>query len=712
MEKYSGQLNDFKYNIISKTSHHKNKSGEYEVKEYCENIFTFDIETTSAWLENGKIIGYRKGESSEYWNSLTPISLCYIWQFSVDDNVYYGRNLKDFVKVLKKLPKKAKTIIWVHNLPFEFVFLSNILTWEKVFARTPHKPMKATCKEFPNIEFRCTYALTRLSLATWGEQLGVLKAVGDLDYDVLRTPLTKLTETEMYYCEQDCRVVTAGIRDYLKRYKRQDNIPLTQTGTVRRVVKDILMNDEEYSSFIKTLVPRNAKIYKMLMDVFVGGYTHANRYYSGRVIHGLIEHYDFASSYPTVMVCEKYPMSPWVYLGDFLPDEKNFDEWAYIIRVKFGQPKCQTFNTYLQASKCYSIKNGRYDNGRIIDAEEVECILTEQDYLTIKETYKWESMEIIYVYKSKKEYLPKPFIEYILSLYKNKTELKDVEGFEELYMQSKQYINSMFGMTVTAIIQSEVVFDGINWTTEKLTEEMVNKKLNNLRNGGKRDKKYFLNYAWGCWVTAYARRNLWRCMIPNDMNVLYVDTDSIFLKGKGDFAWYNDEITEKLRRACDKLDIDFSLTRPLKPNGKPAPLGIFSKEDDCCEFVTLGAKRYVERRVKDDKLHLTVSGINKGAVALLKNDISNFTDGFNFDKDDDSVTKKMCTYIIDQPVVQFPDGYVSDYRFGINLRRNGYLLSMTDEYKELINFLDMTVDDLSDTAINRIKAFWSTETEE
>lgn len=712
MELYSGQLNKYEYNIITKKAHSKNKKGEYAVKELCENIFTFDIETTSAWLENGKIIGYKKGKSAEYWNSLRPISLCYIWQFSVDDTVYYGRNLKDFKKVLSKLPKVAHTIIWVHNLSFEFMFLANILTWDKVFARNAHKPIKAVAKEFPNIEFRCSYTLTRLSLATWGEQLGVLKAVGDLDYEKMRTPLTPLSEKELNYAEMDCRVVTAGIRDYLKRYKYQKDIPLTQTGTVRREVKDLLMSDPEYCRFIKTLVPRNSQEYKMLMDIFSGGYTHANRFYSGNVIEGLIEHYDFTSSYPTVMISEKYPMTPWVYIGKEIPEDSTFEDCAYIIKVKFTHLVCQTFNTYLQASKCSSIAGGMYDNGRVMEAESVECLFTEQDFLTLRETYTWEEMEVVYVYRSYKKYLPKLFIEYILKLYKNKTELKDVEGFEDLYMQSKQYINSMFGMTVTAIIQSEVVLDGDNWITLPLTEEMVDSKLYNLKHGGVRDKKYFLSYSWGCWVTAYARRNLWKCMIPNDMNVIYVDTDSIFLKGKGDFTWYNNEITEKLRKSCEINGIDFELTRPLKPSGKPAPLGLFTKEDDCEEFITLGAKRYVERRVKDGELHLTVSGINKGAVVMLEDNIYNFTDGFNFDKDDDSVTKKLCTYIVDQPVVQFPDGFVSDYKYGINLRRNGYVLTMTDEYKELINFMNMTVDDLGEEAINRLRAIWSTKSEE
>ncbi len=93
-------------------------------------------------------------------------------------------------------------------------------------------------------------------------------------------------------------------------------------------------------------------------------------------------------------------------------------------------------------------------------------------------------------------------------------------------------------------------------------------------------------------------------------------------------------------------------------------------------------------------MHLTVSGINKKAVELLNNDISNFKDGFDFDKDADCVTKKLPTYLTQMPIVKWNDGYVSRYRYGINLRRNGYLLTMTDEYKELIQYYEMNIEDL------------------
>ena len=688
---YTGQLRDYSFDkekVVTK------KKGKQTVTYYCNSILTFDIEVSSAWLEDGKVIGYRKGETAEYWNSLQPLALPYIWQFSCDGVVYYGRELWDFEQVLRDIPSELQCIIWIHNLSYEFSFLTNFLSWDSVFARSAHKPMKCVPEKYPNIEFRCSYMLTRLSLDTWGKQLGVTKATGDLDYEILRTPYTPLTETELHYCEQDCLVVEAGIKDYVKRYEKQRNIPLTQTGTVRIEVKNRLMCDKQYCSKIKKLVPKNAREYKMLQNIFAGGYTHANRWYAGEILKEHIEHYDFASSYPTVMIAEKYPSAPWVYTAEHeIPKESRFENFAYIIHARFSQLNSISYNTYIQASKAVCIR-GKYDNGRVLSADVLEMWFTEQDWLTIKNNYEWQELEVIHLYESRKEYLPKAFTEYILELYANKTELKDILEKEDLYLQSKQYINSLYGMSVTAIVQANVLLNGDEWTTEALTEEIVNEKLKTLRYPNPREKRYFLSYSWGCWVTAYARRNLWKCIESCDEDMIYCDTDSIFVRGQHDFSWYNEEITEKLRVACEIQGLDFNKTHPKTPKGVEKPLGVFAPEDNCIEFVTLGAKRYVERRETDGKLHLTVSGINKGAVELLNDDIANFRDGFDFDKDADCVTKRLSTYINDMPVSIWQDGYVSRYTHGINLRRTGYNLTMTDEYKELINYYNMTVDEL------------------
>ena len=706
---YVDQLKDKKdWKISSKKSHHKNKEGKYKKEQHLNNIITFDIECTSAWIREGEVIPYETGHSNDYWNNLQPLALCYLWQCSVDDTVYYGRMLESFLWLLRDLPKDVSIIIWVHHLAYEFQFLANVLTWNKVFARMPHKPMKASCEEYPDIEFRCTYMLTRLSLASWGKQLGVYKAVGDLDYDKLRTPLTPLTPEELHYGEQDCLVVYAGIQDYLKKYNQQHRIPLTQTGTVRRAVKDLLTCDKSYIRKIKKLVPKTPAEYKRLQRIFAGGYTHANQMYSGKVVEEHIEHYDFASSYPTVMLCEKYPMSAWYYNGiNVIPDDAEFENTAFIFYLEFQKIESISFNTYIQSSKCTGT-NMRYDNGRVLSADTLEMYMTEQDYITIRNNYKWKKVNVVRVWRCKKEYLPKPFLEYILELYENKTSLKDVAGQEDLYLQSKQYINSLYGMMVTALIQSDVVYKDNTWSIKELTVKDVEKKLRSLSNYRDREKRYFLSYSWGCWVTAYARRNLWECIESCDHDVLYCDTDSIFVRGSHDFTWYNDKVTEKIRKSCKSNKLDFNKTRPVTPKGKVKPLGIFEREEDCTQFKTLGAKRYVERRT-DNELHLTVSGINKEAVELLNDNIDNFADGFDFNMDADCVHKKLSTYLDDMPEVKYPDGYTSKYKFGINMRNTGYLLTITDEYKLLIKYMNYALHDLPEAFINHLRGTWREE---
>ena len=92
-------FNQNKFNTYPKR---KACKGEWDLE--CDDILTFDIEVSSGWLQNGKVIGYHPGEADSYWNKLTPVALCYIWQFSFNEDVYYGRNLEEIMMILSKLP--------------------------------------------------------------------------------------------------------------------------------------------------------------------------------------------------------------------------------------------------------------------------------------------------------------------------------------------------------------------------------------------------------------------------------------------------------------------------------------------------------------------------------------------------------------------------------------------------------------------------------
>lgn len=688
-----------------------------------DNILTLDIETSSAWInENGDMIPYIPGRKDKYWNKLECYCLPYIWQFSYDSEIYYGREFRDFEKVLTKLPSDTHFIIWVHNLGYEFEFLNDFLDFESVFARQAHHPIKAIPAKYPNIEFRCSYTLTRLSIDSWGKTLGFPK-LHSLDYVNLRTPKTELTEQELAYCARDCEVVYQGIFKYREKYDHIERIPLTQTGEVRRVLKNRLKKNDSYMRKMIKLLPWSAEFYGILKKTFAGGYTHANAI-NANYTHTAEEMghpgyaFDFTSSYPFVMCSEKFPMTPF-YEDEY--DETKTDVKAYLLYIHFENIEAITFNHYISESKCddleYYDDSIDYDNGRVVRAKSLSMWLTEQDFDIIKRTYKIGSYAIMRCYSSIKAYLDRTIIDYILELYENKTRYKDVEGWEDIYAQSKQFINSLFGMMVTDMIMDQILFENGQWIEEKREKKDVEDYIQELRTKNK--GRTFLCYAHGIWITAYARHNLWDCILAPgvDEDVIYCDTDSLKLREFHDWTDYNNKVDEKLKKMCEKRDIDFMRTRPKDPKGIEHPLGYFSREDDWLEFKTLGAKRYVYRSAKDGKLHLTVSGINKEAVICLDNDIENFNENTVFDKDRtqpkldkngnpevdeagaiiyEGVKKQYLIHLKDmKPVVWNlgkEDEYVSDWKCGIAMRPTGYDMSITSEYLMLIENLKTTLE--------------------
>lgn len=680
MIEYKDQMKTQKLNIVKKRRGRKKKT-----EKKCIDILTFDIEVTSYWITSaGKIIGYKPGKDADYWNDMKKGSLPYIWQFSFNDQVYYGRDIKGFKKVLDDLPEDVLFIIWVHNLGYEFqTALINLFTVDKMFARTPHSPMYATFKEHPNIQFRCSYILTNMSLDTWGKQLSVQKLTGDLDYTKLRTPKTKLTKKEIKYCEYDCLVVYEGIKDHLKQYKDVFDIPLTSTGKVRRPFKELVTSDKEYMNKMKKLVPTDIAEYERWRAVFAGGYTHCNRKYLNKTITDPVYHVDIASSYPFILCAYKFPYNKWTYKGRVMPEPEKFDVRAYICRLKFTGIRCKSWNTYISTSKCIDGRRIIADNGRLLLADQVTIYVTEFDYDTIMATYDFEKVESEGCWCCHKQYLPAIYIDFVLKQYEGKTSLKGVDPVR--YAISKTYINSLYGMAVSNIVQSDVTFDPEGgWNIEPLTVDKVEYKFEKMRRWF--DKSYFLHYAAGCWVTAAARHRLWQCIRKIDNDLVYTDTDSLFYLNDHNWDWFNDDATKRLQEMCEARDIDFERTRPRDKDGKKHPLGVLEYEETVTEgFRSLGAKKYIEGR--EGHLFMTVSGVNKAAVSALDS-IEDFRDGFIFDKDHPDVHKSEITYIDDMEPVKFPDGYETSLKHGINMRPTGYQLSVPTVYGNMEKVLE------------------------
>lgn len=704
MQLYEGQLKNYKFNTKRTYLKQKDKDGHHLKKIKCYDIFTFDIEVSSGYIKDGEVIGYEKGYPEEYWNSFEKVALCYIWQFSCNENVYYGRELKDFLLLLKDLPD-AELKIFIHNLPYEFCFLLNIMHVEDVFARTPQHPMKCTFKEFPLYEFRCTYALTNMSLANWGKDLGVDKKIGQLDYHKLYTPYSDLNDSELEYCEYDCIIVYEGIKQLLTEYQTVFKLPLTSTGRIRKVFKGILCKDKGYMRAVKRRIP-SVNEYEMQQHIYAGGWTHPNRLWANRVVRGHIEHYDFTSSYPYSLTLPYYPCSRFFY--DFkhvLPTEEEFKSKCWMLDIELYDVKPKTFHSYLQNSKC-AVKNPIYDNGRICAADYVHTMITEFDWFIIRDMYTFSEVKVINRYYAKKGYLNEMIIKYILQLYQDKTVYKNDPENVERYRLAKTYVNGVYGMFVTAPISADVIFDGEEWHIKRPTHKEAQEKFAKLKDFRDSQTGYFLDYSTGVWCTAISRWNLARCILRcknKGRNVLYYDTDSLFAKEYCDFTWYNKEVDKHHKELCNKFNISYEMVSPKDRKGKRHTLGYFVPEETDTEFVSCHSKCYCERH-EDGELAMTISGINKSAAVQLNNDINNFKDGMVFDKDHPSSKKNLHTYLHHIPICTFPDGYVSEYAHGIHMRPTGYRIGVTDEYDRLNDFT-FNFSDLPQHSIIRLRNF-------
>lgn len=653
-----------------------------------DDIMCFDIETSSGFLhKDSDMLEPYLGKSKKYYEDCKKFSICYVWQFSINDNIFWGRTLEDFKDFLQELEyyEPHKKIIYVHNFSYEFQFLINVLQFDYVFARQARKPLFA---EWSTYQFRCSYYLTNMSLAVWAEQrkLKVRKLVGDLDYTILRTPKTVLTDKELAYCFNDVLVMYFGLLQYKEKYGHIIDIPFTQTGEVRKEVIERMNVSSEYKyrkRCIK-LIPETIEDYALLCDCFMGGYAHSNAVHTNVVLDN-VRSKDISSSYPIVMCLEKYPMT---YFEETIPcdDYFNNNDYSYIITFDVEHLSSKRWNTWLSFSKCAKIKGYSLDNGRVLKADYVQLSLTNVDYEMFKLCYDFDNLNIIDFRISSNDYLSPTFVKYILELYGNKTTLKGIKEKEPLYMKSKQYINSMYGMMVTKNITDTIEFEEDRWKKELLNENSFYTKIASEK---KKLSKTFGAFQFGVWVTAYARRNLWRGILALDYNVAYCDTDSIkYIDCDTDFfERYNKEIEMRENIRADMLGIPRDKFCPKDKYGIPHRLGIFDDDGQYKKFKTLGAKKYCYVD-NDNKLHMTVSGVRKSAVSQLHN-IEEFKDGTVFDVE--HAQKLLMTYADDMTPIVWNKGqydeFHSNYQHGICAQPTTYSLGITDDYDSILTMV-------------------------
>lgn len=661
-------------------------------KKIDNTIYTFDIETTSYLVLDGKVISARDYPklTQEEQEACIKQACMYVWQFSINDQVYYGRTWEEFVAFLDRLESNDDTrkLVFVHNLSFEFQALWSVLRIKSVMSRKSRKLLTCELEDY-NIEFRCSMMLSNLKLEKLPKvyQLPVKKKVGDLDYSLLRTPETPLTEKELGYCEFDCLVTYWYIKTELETYERVDRLPTTSTGKVRKQLQRLVLSDYSYKARVGKQINIDQRVYNMLVDAFAGGYTHANYIYTDDVLKD-VDSYDETSAYPYVLVTCKFPSTEFKRCNITSVDQMS-SNFAYLVKVTITNIKSKYYNNFISSSKCVNIKGyPNYDNGRIISAKEVTIICTEIDLKFFLDAYSYDSYTIEECYYSVYNYLPIEYVNFILDKYVLKTKLKNVEGKELEYAREKGAFNSLYGMTVTNTIRADVEFKNFEeWIERPLSNAEIGEKL------GKEKGKGFLNFAWGVWCTAYARDNLLRRVLDLDPYTVYMDTDSIKLVqgyDKSIFDKYNKSVEEKIKYVCKVRGIDFERYAPSDIKGIPHLLGVFECETGkgrsvtYDNFITQGAKKYAYET--DGDIHVTVSGVPKAGGAKCLKSLDEFRDDLVFDFEN---TNKLTLFYNDnQESYTITDYLGNSYKVtdksGICMIPTTYKLGKALDYIELI----------------------------
>lgn len=670
----------FDFAWFKKIELQRRKAGNQSSKQkfYYKDIITaFDIETT-------------------YIKEIDQ-SVMYIWQWQFGPNCsVIGRTWHELIvfidELVHVLGEKNRLIVFVHNLSFEFQFLSGVFDFntDDVFCIDKRKILKALLKDC--IEFRCSYLQTNMSLRAFCEKMGVKNFKLKMNYNKRRYWYTELTQKEMAYCLNDVRGLVEAIQKEMDR--DGDNLytlPLTSTGYARRDAKKAMKACAH--DYIPSIAP-DMEIYKLCREAFRGGNTHASRYYSGKILHGVMSA-DRASAYPDAICNELFPVSRF-----FIHKETTLEKLDELMnkRGKAVLIRCSLTNLrlkndlvtvpYLPVSKCFGTINPLIDNGRIISADYVaQLTITDIDYKIICSQYDFD-MEILTLVSARYGMLPAPLRECVMSYFRAKTDLKDKETDKEhsaafyklLYDKSKNLLNAQYGMMAQDPVKITIQYLNKPEALYEEDPEAIPQDLLEAYN-----KRAFVVYQWACWVTSWARYRLQEGIDACGIGFVYCDTDSC--KYLDPVDW--EKLNEPIKRRAKKNG-----TFATDPNGKDHFMGVFELEETMSEYKTMGAKKYAFRDEKG-KLHITIAGVNKriGAIELERaGGIKAMKPGFVF-----KYAGGLEARYNDFPDIREwknEDGVTIMIRRNVSLVPNTKTLGITAEYRQLLETVQENMVDL------------------
>ena len=662
---YSADVSEWMQSLIPLPKKTGGRCQKYRTS-YVDCICAFDIETS--------VIPHVRDRAGK----VGPQAIMYIWMFQAGPYfTIIGRTWEEYAELCSKINARAEEldvtlVVWVHNLSYEFQFLSGVQTPGRVFGIKARKVLRA---EFSRMEYRCSYLLTNMSLDAFTRKMGVIhgKLTGQLDYSKIRYPWTAVTDRELAYYVNDVRGLVEGVSAMMEADgDTLYTIPMTSTGYVRRDCKRAMYPLKKWTD---TLQP-NAELYKLLRDAFWGADTHANRYYAGIVLED-VHSVDMASAYPAVQLTEQFPTT------SFFHERASVDRLklnlrmrrAVVCRIVLYDLEIVDWHwgfPYLSRSKCSYIAGGVYDNGRVLQCRECVVAMTDIDLKIMRQEYRWSGMRVLDLWSAHYGKLPNKLTDVVYKYYVAKTSLKGVEGQELYYTKSKNKLNSVYGMTAQKPVRDDVAYTETGeWQTTPVSDERLQQALAENR------KSLFLPYQWAVWTTAHTRKRLRYALHAAGEHAVYCDTDSVKYVGDIDPDTLNGKVMQ-LAKAASAYATD--------PKGRVHYMGVFEQEREYAEFETWGAKKYATTYSKGGKITTTIAGVSKqkgGLELMLWGGFKAFRPGFRF-----CLAGGSDLVYNDHPDCQ-PleiDGHILEITKNVAILDGDYTLGLTAEYARLLGY--------------------------
>ena len=685
---------EFNFDVLDNIMYIR-RSGRGNKKTYNDVFIMADTETSKKKLKDAKQVNKLDSGLSARENHVCAWTIS-IRAFNKNICTLWGHKPSTLVSTMHKIHDAMNgdiTLFYFHNFSYDHWFIRRFLYKElgkpiKFLNLKAHYPLYM---RFENgIEIRDSLILAQKSLEKWADDLEVehKKATGKWNYDKIRNQDFVPTSEELEYIEHD---TLAGVeclnKTMIALNKRIYSLPYTSTGIIRNDIQ-ILGKENNAKNIFLSMFPSYEQYIK-LTKCFHGGYVHANRFriddFISEAIEGLVQCYDFCSSYPFCMLAFKYPMEKFTNYHNCSIEEilRNKEQTAFMFKLIATNVELKHKDHImpaLQFSKCVQCINPVVDNGRILKADYIEIYLTEIDLEVIDEQYKFERAECFEVERAYKDYLPRWFTDYVFSLFVNKCKLSLLDDPVN-YMISKTRINGCYGLCVQKSIKENIIedFEGDEYKSDvpedpKEADKYYRKEYEKYI----KNKNSILLYQHGVWVTSYAFRNLHRLnkCVKNEKQdglLLYNDTDSGYAVN-----WDLDKIAE-YNAQCLRL-LQANGYDSVKIDGNVFTLGIAEHKplkDDYTQFKVQGSKRYAGRCKKDGLIHITVAGVpKKNGAKCLNDDLDNFTTGFIFDG---KVTgKKQHVYFSSEIYI---DKYGNETADSIDLLPCDYKLDPTEKFE-------------------------------